>query len=92
MALYHHLGMEARHFPTTFETPQVSETKQNPCGLMGAILGSKDTHIIYRRKSRGLQDTKKEKQSILGLSVPLNLVPKPVLVLSSLYGKKLEAW
>lgn len=44
---------------------------------------SKDTHIIYRRKSRGLQDTKKEKQSVLGLSVPLDLVPKPVLMLSS---------
>lgn len=41
---------------------------------MGAILVSKD---------RGLQDTKKEKQSVLGLSVPLDLVPKPVLMLSS---------
>lgn len=43
MTLYHHLGMEARHLPTTFETPQDSETKQNPCGLTGIILGSKDT-------------------------------------------------
>lgn len=51
MTLYHHLGMEARHFPTTFERPQDSETKQNPCGLMRAILGSKDRHIFYRRKS-----------------------------------------
>lgn len=107
VTLYHHRGMEARHFPTTFATPQDSETKQNPCGLLETIpVSLSHMHACVRVHAHTYTHShsvggslrsrfSKRQAKYRGLPVPLTCSQSWCwcwCCAASLYGKKGVTW